>query len=496
VPRARRPTGPPAEVINNARTRTRAELGSAVESKATDDFCIAFASAMPAALAEAFASGTGFASVGGLMPLRTPAIVELAPTPEAEVEAARALVAEFSRIVQLGGRESFSNPAAASTAARAAQQAGVAMAREQFFKRAGLIRDDMERATSAVLRNAPVRGHTPEEERLLVEVCWLNETLRTADARSISNIAGDPGVQRVDLPRPLAPDAVPPSNGPEQAAGTSAGGDLTGRGVTVAVIDSECALGHPGLADRVIHRRNFTREPWGTPDGHGTAVAGIIGANSQVRRGIAPDAMIYNYKVLATHIGFNATDFQGAVAIQQALEDGARIANCSWGAGRAGDGTSREARACDRAWEFGLTVVKSAGNAGPTQRTLTSPADAEGVVVVGATGTDGRTVQPYSSRGPTPNGRARPHLVAPGGGPDDELTGLLTGGGVGDIGHGTSFAAPYVTGVLALLLEQNPELSPDMQRDRLLQACKKLGGGSKNAQGVGLLLPELLFGAP
>ena len=50
--------------------------------------------------------------------------------------------------------------------------------------------------------------------------------------------------------------------------------------MTVAVIDSEAALTHPALRDRVIHRRNYTREPWGTPDSHGTAVAGIIGADS------------------------------------------------------------------------------------------------------------------------------------------------------------------------------------------------------------------------
>ena len=482
-------------MIKDARRRTRDDLGSAVESKATDEFCLAFATTMPAVLAEAFAAGSGFAQ--STLPFRTPAIVELAPTPESATEQARPLIAELSRIAELGRQEaSPKHPDVTRAAARVAQQAGVAMAREHFLTRVGLIRDDIERATSAVVRNAPARGHTAEEERLLVEVCWLNETLRTADARSVSNIASDPGVKRVDLPRPLVAEGTPARTDPKNPEGAPSDTDLTGRGVTVAVIDSECALGHPALAGRVIHRRNFTRESWGTPDAHGTAVAGIIGANSPTCAGIAPDVMIYNYKVLATYIGSNATDFQGAVAIQQALEDGARIANCSWGAGRAGDGTSREARACNRAWELGLTVVKSAGNAGPGQRTLTTPADAEGVIVVGATGRDRRSVQPYSSRGPTRDGRERPHLVAPGGAPDDGLTGLLPGGGVGDIGHGTSYAAPYVAGMLALLLERYPALSPDDQRRRLLKACQKLGTVSKHAQGLGLLSPQRFFRGP
>jgi serine protease AprX len=279
------------------------------------------------------------------------------------------------------------------------------------------------------------------------------------------------------------------------AAEARAAHGLSGKGVTVAVIDSESALGHPALSDRVIHRRNYTQEPWGTPAAHGTAVAGIVGAAGAEYTGMAPEATIYNYKILATHPVFNATDFEGALAIQQALEDGVRVANCSWGAGPAGDGTSREARACDRAWRFGLTIVKSAGNLGPGQRTLTTPADAEGVIVVGATDDDGRAIESYSSRGPTPDGRARPHLVAPGGHSGVGLKGLLATGGLGDIGWGTSYAAPHVTGLLALLLERDPELSPDAQRERLLKACRKLSSVPKNQQGAGLVSPEKLLAA-
>ena len=185
--------------------------------------------------------------------------------------------------------------------------------------------------------------------------------------------------------------------------------------MAVGVIDSEVALRHPAFQDRVIHRQNFTSEPFGTPADHGTAVAGFVGADAAEFPGMAPGCTISNYKVLATVPTFNGDDFDGALAIQQALEDGIRVVNCSWGAGPASDGTSREARACDTAWDLGLTVVKSAGNRGPGRSTLTTPADAEGVIAVGATDGPGEALADYSSRGPTEDGRQRPHLLAPGG---------------------------------------------------------------------------------
>jgi serine protease AprX len=480
-------------VVAQARKHTRDELGSELEAKATDDFCMAFGTASPAVFTEVFAFASTFAEAIAIPSLKTPAILELTAEPEAIAELPN-LSSDLASTLRKGVAGLLDDLSSTETGLSVlVRQASLKAAREEFYRRAGLIRDDVERATSAVVRGSLGRSHTVEEERLLVEVCWLNRTIRTTDARSISNVAGDPAVERVDVPRRLAPDTGPLDSVLRTANEVRNRYGLSGRGVTVAVIDSEVALGHPALKDRVIHRRNYTQESWGTPDTHGTAVAGIIGAGSNEYTGVAPEVTIYNYKVLATHLASNATDFEGTLAIQHALEDGVRIANCSWGAGPARAGQSREARACDRAWRLGLTIVKSAGNNGPRQRTLTTPADAEGVIVVGATDGDGQKVESYSSCGPTQDARKRPHLVAPGGQVGVGLEGLMPSGGIGGIGYGTSYAAPHVVGLLALLLESLPDLSPAAQRDRLLQSCRKLNGSSANRQGKGLVSPDLLF---
>jgi serine protease AprX len=196
--------------------------------------------------------------------------------------------------------------------------------------------------------------------------------------------------------------------------------------------------------------------------------------------------MIANYKIFCTDERQQGTDFDAALAIQQAVEDGARIINCSWGAGRAGDGSSREARACDNAWTLGVVVVKSAGNKGPKKASMTSPADAQGVIVVGATDRVGTTVPSYSSRGPA-GSKTGPDLVAPGGADGDLIRGLKPGGGTGNVGKGTSFAAPHVSGLAALLLANDPTLDPDAVKSALIAGCRAIESADPSAVGAGLV---------
>lgn len=372
-------------------------------------------------------------------------------------------------------------------AARLLRYVKVMSIRDNFLKIAGAITDEIERGSRGFFRAGPEAAASPQFPSSVTQVCWLNRTVRSwAHPSTLAEVAADASIERIDLPRRLQAEI--------QVSASTVGTPQfrkkfkrTGKGIIVAVIDSEVALAHPALKGRVVHRQNFTAELWGNPDAHGTAVAGIIASNHEEFPGMAPEATVYNYKVLATSPALHGDDFDGAVAIQQALEDGAHIANCSWGAGPASDGTSREATACNEAWALGLVIVKSAGNRGPGSQTLTTPADADGVIVVGATEREGTAVQGYSSRGPA-EAKIRPHLIAPGGIHNGVgITSCLVGGGFGDCGAGTSFAAPHVSGMLALLLERDPNLTPDGLRELLLTASALFDGVDPNTQGHGLV---------
>ena len=111
------------------------------------------------------------------------------------------------------------------------------------------------------------------------------------------------------------------------------------------------------------------------------------------------------------------------------------------------------------------------------------PADANGVVVVGAiNGLDG-TLEPFSSQGPTNDGKLAPHVV----GPD----GITTIAYDGNLFFGTSATTPYVAGIAALMLETNSELSPNqllsiMQENARLDSSLK-GVGYQNSFGYGII---------
>jgi serine protease AprX len=472
---------PDPEEVRSARAEVRQALGARLEEKASDTYCVAFSRRSRAVGAETLAA------VRVPVPA-VPTVVEfsdLRPPPPLPRLTERT---DWEQMSAAAGALGAASPAGAPMRLRTAvRQKYIEDTRSAGYQVVGEIYQEIERLTGGLLRPpAEVLGD-PQIPTAVTQVCWLNQTVRTfAAPEALTEVAAADAVATVDLPRRLLPDADLPNHRCIGLPAFQQRTGLTGRGVIVAVIDGEVALAHPALAGRVVPRRNYTPEPWGNPSMHGTAVAGIIAAADPAVGGIATEATIYNYKVLATTPIGNGDDFSGALAIQQALEDGADIANCSWGAGPAGDGTSREARAVDNAWSLGLAVVKSAGNRGPGPATMTTPADARGVVVVGATDVDGQQVQDYSSRGPA-NGKPGPSVVAPGGSDAMSLSCCLVGGGFGDAGVGTSYAAPHVSGLLALFLQENPDLIPDQMKERLLVGPNLLPGVAADAQGVGLV---------
>lgn len=482
----------PDSTLSEARKQVRNAYGKAFEAKASDAFVlsiaqpIAFSTSFTRSRGVAFAVRPALAAVEAAGPGAAPAaaqgpasaILELkAPEPAARAaaEASHPAWQEISSGLEKLGMAGAADAASAVRHLRAAQM------RNAFYEAVGSLREQIGRQTGDVRPETALSG-SPQP---VTQVCWLNATMRTvAHLPTLAEVAEDPKIERIGLPRLLKAEAdVQAAADAIKAAAFRKRTGLTGKGVVVAVLDTEIAQKHPAFQGRVILKENYTREPWGHAGGHGTAVAGLLGASAKTLTGIAPGVTIYHYKVLAASGSNSADDFGGARAIQQALEDGVQIANCSWGIGPAGNGTSREARAFDSAWDLGLVIVKSAGNDGPAG--LTSPADARGVIVVGATDRFGRKVIPESSRGAAPNGRTL-DCVAPGGGAADPLVSAKTDGKVGKVGFGTSFAAPQVAGLLALLLEQDHNQSPDQLRAALTGLCHKLPGVKADTQGNGL----------
>ena len=141
-----------------------------------------------------------------------------------------------------------------------------------------------------------------------------------------------------------------------------------------------------------------------------------------------------------------------------------------------------------RAWASGITVVAAAGNEGPEAMTIGSPGNLPYVITVGAV-TDSWTVgdrnddyiPDFSSRGPTPNAHIKPDIVAPGG----HITGLTRPGSSLTMEYpeyllasgefvmtGSSQASALVAGIAALLLQLEPDLSPDDIKCKLITSAE------------------------
>ncbi len=137
---------------------------------------------------------------------------------------------------------------------------------------------------------------------------------------------------------------------------------------------------------------------------------------------------------------------------------------------------------CDAVREAGIIFVASAGNEGPLPKTVGHPASLENVIAVGSVNDD-KIISIFSSRGPGENGVIKPDICAPG----EDITCAVPGGEWTEA-DGTSFACPIVAGIIAMILQLNPELSPD-EVQSLLQENAEDGGlpGPDNTYGYGIV---------
>jgi serine protease AprX len=313
---------------------------------------------------------------------------------------------------------------------------------------------------------------------------------------------------------------------------------LTGKGIVVAVLDSGID-DHPdfappgGSGSRVVRSVSFVPESGDDRCGHGTHVAGIIAGNGaastgpaffQTFTGIAPQSNLVSVKVLDKN---GAGSVSATIAgIQWILSNRAqykvRILNVSLGH-PVGESylTDPLCQAVEQAWKSGIFVVCAAGNRGRLLQNINvgflgnegwgtaygsieAPGNDPYVLTVGAT--KDRTgvrledrVTTYSSRGPSRLDLVlKPDLLAPGNlvistlAEDSKIKQLY--GSTNQIlessykavnGNkrskdyfvlsGTSMAVPVVAGSAALLLEQDPTLTPDTLKVRLMASADKVG---------------------
>ena len=327
--------------------------------------------------------------------------------------------------------------------------------------------------------------------------------LSTFDPTAGAELAASPGILEVG-----APDAW-------RQLG------VTGRGIGVAILDSGIAP-HADLAGRIVASVDFTGDvrgalvPPADPGGHGTHVAGLVAgdgtASGGAYAGVAPGANLVDVRVItatgSTSVSTLIAGMQWVLAHRS--DYNIRVVNLSAGAPVTVSYADDPLAAAVEVLVFaGVAVVVSAGNDGPRPSSITSPGSDPYVITVGGIDDNGTAttaddaIASWSSQGPTAiDGLPKPDLVAPGRKvvslrspgstldqelPDRVVAGLDPLAPAYFRLSGTSMAAPVVTGVIALMLERSPTLTPAQLKERLVSTAMPLAYGSPNATGSGLV---------
>jgi serine protease AprX len=258
----------------------------------------------------------------------------------------------------------------------------------------------------------------------------------------------------------------------------------TGKGVTVAIVDTGIDGTHPDLKGRITQWKDLVNNKDTAYDdfGHGTHCAGIIGGNGAASsgkyKGVAPEVRFVGVKVLGKDgSGSLSTIISG---MQYAAGTDASVISMSLGSTQHSQSMDDAVKA---AVQKGKIVVVAAGNSGPGSSTIACPADAPEALTVGATDKSD-VVASFSSRGPNRDGTVKPDISAPG---KDIVSCRATGTNDGKAidtyylsMSGTSMATPMVSGAVALMVQKKPGLTPAEAKDILEKAAKQPGSRTPN----------------
>jgi serine protease AprX len=285
----------------------------------------------------------------------------------------------------------------------------------------------------------------------------------------------------------------------------------TGAGVNVAVLDTGIqAL--PDFSGRLVGGIDLTGgdNPFSDAYGHGTFVAGLIAGNGVSSGGLytgeAPGAGLVSVKVAGASGQTDLATVIGGVdwTIEHASALNIRVLNMSLGFQPFESTTLNPLdQVVQQAWNAGIVVVASAGNAGPFNGTIVSPGDDPLVITVGSVDDQGQAnsgndlMSAFSSVGPTnPDGWAKPDIVTSG----RSVVSLRVPGSTIDLanpsaevgtanfaGTGTSFSAAIASGAAALILSAHHGLRPSDVKASMLATSAPGPVGNPFVDGHGVL---------
>src|SRR6185436_14867585 len=303
--------------------------------------------------------------------------------------------------------------------------------------------------------------------------------------------------------------ALPETYYPQEVAATTLHkGGLTGRGVTVAVLDSglwrqqgplqKTSYGKDQRVlaqyDAIQGRTNPTNYDDGF--GHGTHISSIIGnaavASTGRFQGVAPGVNLVSVQALDSNGAGRYFDVIRGIQwiVSNKSRYDIRVLNMSLSAPvRSHYWDDPLNQAVMTAWASGIVVVVSAGNEGPSPMSIGVPGNNPYVITVGAVTDSYRPMEPdqyrlasFSSAGPTYEGFVKPEVVAMGGhvrayAPYDGTLARNYPQWVDSRFNdftmsGTSQAAAVTSGVVALMLDVNPNLTPDQVKCRLMDSAR------------------------
>lgn len=372
----------------------------------------------------------------------------------------------------------------------------------------------------------------------------LNMLILELPVGAAEQIAAFRGSKHLSLDKEMASFGhLDTTTGYKAMRAVSGNNGLDGRGIGIAIVDSGVFRDHASFlygddSVRISANIDFTGEGTTNYDrfGHGTHVSGIaVGGSGEEGemsnyKGIAPRANIINVRVLGSQGTGSTANLIAAVDWMFANRSRYNIKVVNLSLGTPAIETWRNdplCRAVRKLTAAGIVVVAAAGNTGRDNSgnklygAIHSPGNDPSVITVGASntfGTDSRTddaITTFSSRGPTrsfytdSDGIKRydhlikPDLVAPGNkiiSSADRYSLLYTlnpslrAGGSSETAKmylsGTSMATPAVAGTVALMMQANPKLTPNMVKMILMYTAQPLAGFNHLEQGAGQLNVE------